>query len=287
MRHAVRRRNHPPARSQAASRGRTFSRDVPRRPHRWTAAPPRRRSISCSRAASARTGIASMPRRSGIITRARRWCWRWRPTRRPGAAHEARAGYRDGRTAAGRGAGRHWQAAESLGDWTLVGCTVAPGFEFAHFEMAPKDWAPRARLFRVDHVLGGDEPAARDQRRRERQRQRSASRSRRAPDTRSTAAAPHRTRRRARGCRRASCRYPRRRTPHRPARCRGHDREPLAGRLRPLRSARTPHERSPRARGREAEAHDRIGRHRGEAARQHRIDRPGERRDERAAKPGR
>ena len=36
----------------------------------------------------------------------------------------------------------HWQAAESLGDWTLVGCTVAPGFDFAKFEMAPKDWAP-------------------------------------------------------------------------------------------------------------------------------------------------
>jgi uncharacterized protein len=35
-----------------------------------------------------------------------------------------------------------WQAAESSGDWTLVGCTVAPGFEFAKFEMAPKDWAP-------------------------------------------------------------------------------------------------------------------------------------------------
>jgi len=37
----------------------------------------------------------------------------------------------------------HWQAAESLGDWTLVGCTVAPGFEFATFEMAPQDWTPR------------------------------------------------------------------------------------------------------------------------------------------------
>jgi predicted cupin superfamily sugar epimerase len=35
-----------------------------------------------------------------------------------------------------------WQAAETLGDWTLVGCTVAPGFEFAGFELAPKDWAP-------------------------------------------------------------------------------------------------------------------------------------------------
>jgi predicted cupin superfamily sugar epimerase len=37
---------------------------------------------------------------------------------------------------------RHWQAAESLGDWTLCGCTVAPGFEFKGFELAPKGWAP-------------------------------------------------------------------------------------------------------------------------------------------------
>ena len=35
-----------------------------------------------------------------------------------------------------------WQAAESTGDWTLVGCTVAPGFEFAKFEMAPMGWMP-------------------------------------------------------------------------------------------------------------------------------------------------
>ncbi|MGY4316772.1 cupin domain-containing protein [Bradyrhizobium sp. JR3.5] len=35
-----------------------------------------------------------------------------------------------------------WQAAESRGDWTLVGCTVAPGFEFAKFEMAKPDWFP-------------------------------------------------------------------------------------------------------------------------------------------------
>jgi predicted cupin superfamily sugar epimerase len=32
-----------------------------------------------------------------------------------------------------------WQAAESLGAWTLVGCTVAPGFDFARFELAAKD----------------------------------------------------------------------------------------------------------------------------------------------------
>ena len=35
-----------------------------------------------------------------------------------------------------------WQAAESCGDWTLVGCTVAPGFEFSAFELAPGDWKP-------------------------------------------------------------------------------------------------------------------------------------------------
>lgn len=35
-----------------------------------------------------------------------------------------------------------WQTAESLGAWTLVGCTVAPGFEFTSFEMAPTDWRP-------------------------------------------------------------------------------------------------------------------------------------------------
>ncbi len=36
----------------------------------------------------------------------------------------------------------HWQSAQSLGAWTLVGCTVAPGFEFASFEMAPAGWTP-------------------------------------------------------------------------------------------------------------------------------------------------
>lgn len=36
----------------------------------------------------------------------------------------------------------HWQSARSLGAWTLVGCTVAPGFEFAGFELAPDGFAP-------------------------------------------------------------------------------------------------------------------------------------------------
>jgi len=35
-----------------------------------------------------------------------------------------------------------WQAARPLGAWTLVGCIVTPGFEFAGFELAPADWEP-------------------------------------------------------------------------------------------------------------------------------------------------
>lgn len=35
-----------------------------------------------------------------------------------------------------------WQQAESLGAWTLVSCTVAPGFRFQGFEMAPPDFEP-------------------------------------------------------------------------------------------------------------------------------------------------
>lgn len=35
-----------------------------------------------------------------------------------------------------------WQEARSLGAWTLVGCTVAPGFCFEGFELAPVGGAP-------------------------------------------------------------------------------------------------------------------------------------------------
>ena len=38
-----------------------------------------------------------------------------------------------------------WQTAVSLGAWTLVGCTVAPGFDFAGFELAPADWRPHSQ----------------------------------------------------------------------------------------------------------------------------------------------
>lgn len=36
----------------------------------------------------------------------------------------------------------HWQSARSLGPWTLVGCTVAPGFRFEGFELAEPGWSP-------------------------------------------------------------------------------------------------------------------------------------------------
>lgn len=35
-----------------------------------------------------------------------------------------------------------WQSARPLGAWSLIGCVVAPGFEFAHFEIAPPGWVP-------------------------------------------------------------------------------------------------------------------------------------------------
>jgi len=35
-----------------------------------------------------------------------------------------------------------WQSARTLGAWTLVGCTVAPAFEFTGFELAPPGWHP-------------------------------------------------------------------------------------------------------------------------------------------------
>ncbi|HEY0790148.1 MAG TPA: cupin domain-containing protein [Chthoniobacterales bacterium] len=38
-----------------------------------------------------------------------------------------------------------WQAARSLGPWTLVGCTVNPAFTFSGFELAPTGWEPGHR----------------------------------------------------------------------------------------------------------------------------------------------
>jgi uncharacterized protein len=39
----------------------------------------------------------------------------------------------------------HWQQARSLGQWTLVGCTVAPGFEFSGFKLTAPDFTPLSR----------------------------------------------------------------------------------------------------------------------------------------------
>ena len=37
---------------------------------------------------------------------------------------------------------RVWQAAAPLDGWVLCGCTVAPAFDFAGFDLAPADWEP-------------------------------------------------------------------------------------------------------------------------------------------------
>ncbi len=34
-----------------------------------------------------------------------------------------------------------WQSARPMGEWVLVGCTVAPGFEFSGFELADDDFS--------------------------------------------------------------------------------------------------------------------------------------------------
>ncbi|PUB19312.1 cupin domain-containing protein [Yoonia sediminilitoris] len=34
----------------------------------------------------------------------------------------------------------HWQAARTMGEWTLVSCTVSPGFDFAGFTLAPPEF---------------------------------------------------------------------------------------------------------------------------------------------------
>ena len=38
-----------------------------------------------------------------------------------------------------------WQAAETTGAWSLLTCIVAPGFDFAGFELAPPGWEPGSR----------------------------------------------------------------------------------------------------------------------------------------------
>eukprot|EP01037_Dinobryon_pediforme_P007382 gene7382-7448_t len=57
-----------------------------------------------------------------------------------------------------------WQSAHSIGQWTLVGCTVAPGFEFEHFELAPSGWDPVRRhnsilKKSIAEVIGNQRPS--------------------------------------------------------------------------------------------------------------------------------
>jgi hypothetical protein len=40
---------------------------------------------------------------------------------------------------------RAWQSAKSLGSYTLVGCTMAPGFDYSGFELAPESFVPGGR----------------------------------------------------------------------------------------------------------------------------------------------
>lgn len=42
-----------------------------------------------------------------------------------------------------------WQAARSRGAYTLAGCTVAPGFEFSKFELAPPDFVPGSQPSKI------------------------------------------------------------------------------------------------------------------------------------------
>tara|TARA_B100001063_G_C16527550_1_gene434721 strand:+ start:207 stop:617 length:411 start_codon:yes stop_codon:yes gene_type:complete len=37
---------------------------------------------------------------------------------------------------------QNWFAMKSSGDYSLIGCTVAPGFDYKDFELAPADWKP-------------------------------------------------------------------------------------------------------------------------------------------------
>jgi uncharacterized protein len=73
--------------------------------------------------------------------------WLWQA----GAPLELRIGHATHRLGPDLGAGEAlqavvptmaWQAARSLGAWTLCSCIVAPAFQFAGFELAQPGWNP-------------------------------------------------------------------------------------------------------------------------------------------------
>ncbi len=49
----------------------------------------------------------------------------------------------------------HWQTARSLGDFSLVGCTVGPGFDFADFSLL-RDTPERAAVLKQRHPEWGE-----------------------------------------------------------------------------------------------------------------------------------
>ena len=133
------------ARSQAASGRRALPRDVSRRsPHR---------DASGRAASTAIYFLLARGERSHWhrVDAVEIWHWhagaplRLEIARRPEAA---RARARSAPISPPANDRRRWcrrtpgRRRESLGDWTLVGCTVAPGFDFAGFELAPTGWAP-------------------------------------------------------------------------------------------------------------------------------------------------
>jgi predicted cupin superfamily sugar epimerase len=56
--------------------------------------------------------------------------------------HRLGSAFDDGQRPQAVVAAGSWQAAVSEGDWSLVSCVVAPGFEFDGFELAPPGWSP-------------------------------------------------------------------------------------------------------------------------------------------------
>jgi predicted cupin superfamily sugar epimerase len=50
-------------------------------------------------------------------------------------------------------AASHWQAARTLGEYALVGCTVGPGFDFEDFTILANDAASTVQLLALDQDL--------------------------------------------------------------------------------------------------------------------------------------
>jgi uncharacterized protein len=147
-----RRRRDPAPRSQAASGGWAFPRDLPRCVAR----------VSCRASGRGGGGRTASTAIYYLLARGERshWhrtdaaeVWNWyagAPLRldiAPETEARERVALGSDLTAGERPQAvvpaYAWQAAETLGEWTLVGCTVAPGFDFAQFELAPKGWEPQ------------------------------------------------------------------------------------------------------------------------------------------------